>query len=132
MTDLLGGQIDLTVDTITVVEPQVRSGNVRALGVTSGSKWWSLPDIVPIAETVPGYDVRTWLGLAAPKGTPAAVVQRLNAALRSGLADPQVDERLRKIGMDVRASSPEEMRAMVASQIARWKKVVADAKIPQQ
>jgi tripartite-type tricarboxylate transporter receptor subunit TctC len=132
MTDLLGGQIDLTVDTITVVEPQVRSGNVRALGVTSGSKWWSLPDIVPIAETVPGYDVRTWLGLAAPKGTPAAVVQRLNAALRSGLADPQVDERLRKIGMDVRASSPEEMRAMVTSQIARWKKVVADAKIPQQ
>jgi tripartite-type tricarboxylate transporter receptor subunit TctC len=132
MTDLLGGQIDLTVDTITVVEPQVRSGNVRALGVTSGSKWWSLPDIVPIAETVPGYDVRTWLGLAAPKGTPAAVVQRLNAALRSGLTDPQVDERLRKIGMDVRASSPEEMRAMVASQIARWKKVVADAKIPQQ
>jgi tripartite-type tricarboxylate transporter receptor subunit TctC len=132
MTDLLGGQIDLTVDTITVVEPQVRSGNVRALGVTSGSKWWSLPDIVPIAETVPGYDVRTWLGLAAPKGTPAAVVQRLNAALRSGLADPQVDERLRKIGMDVRASSPEEMRAMVASQIARWRKVVADAKIPQQ
>src|SRR3981081_3008204 len=55
-TDLRGGQIDLTVDTITVVEPQVRSGNVRALGVTSGSKWWSLPDIVPIAETVPGYD----------------------------------------------------------------------------
>jgi tripartite-type tricarboxylate transporter receptor subunit TctC len=60
------------------------------------------------------------------------VVARLNAALRSGLADPQVDERLRKIGMDVQGSSPEEMRAMVASQITRWKKVVADAKIPQQ
>ena len=99
MTDLLGGQIDLSVDTITVIEPQVRSGNVRALGVTSAAKWWSLPDIVPVAETVPGYDVQTWLGLAAPKGTPAPVVQRLNAAMRSGLADAQVEARLRKIGM---------------------------------
>ena len=132
MTDLLGGTIDLSVDTITVIEPQLRAGNVRALGVTSGTAWWSLPDVTPIAATVPDYDVRTWLGLAGPKGTPAPVVARLNAALRSGLADPQVDERLRKVGMDVRASSPEEMRAMVASQIARWKKVVADAKIPQQ
>src|SRR5437660_1584886 len=98
-----------------IVEPQLRSGNVRALGVTSATRWWSLPDIVPIAETVPGYDVRTWLGLAAPKGTPASVVARLNAALRSGLADPQVAERLPKIGMDVHASSPEEMRELVAS-----------------
>jgi tripartite-type tricarboxylate transporter receptor subunit TctC len=132
MTDLLGGTIDLSVDTITVIEPQVRSGNVHALGVTSGTKWWSLPDITPIADTVAGYDVRTWLGMAAPKATPAPVVARLNAALRSGLADPPVEERLRKVGMDVRASSPEEMRAMVAAQIARWKQVVADAKIPQQ
>jgi tripartite-type tricarboxylate transporter receptor subunit TctC len=132
MTDLLGGTIDLSVDTITVIEPQLRAGNVRALGVTSDSTWWSLPDVTPITATIPGYDVRTWLGLAAPKGTSAPVVQRLNAALRSGLADPHVDARLRKIGMDVQASSPEEMRAMVASQIARWRKVVADAKIPQQ
>ncbi len=132
MTDLLGGQIDLSVDTITVIEPQARSGNVRALGVTSAGKWWSLPDLAPVAETVPGYDVETWLGLAAPKGTPAPVVARLNAALRAGLADPPIEERLRKIGMDVRASSPKEMRVMVGSQIAKWKKVVADAKIPQQ
>jgi tripartite-type tricarboxylate transporter receptor subunit TctC len=132
MTDLLGGTIDLSVDTITVIEPQVRSGNVRALGVTSGTKWWSLPDITPIADTVAGYDVRTWLGMAAPKAAPAPVVARLNAAQRSGLADPQVEERLRKVGMDVRATSPEEMRAMVAAQIARWKQVVADARIPQQ
>jgi tripartite-type tricarboxylate transporter receptor subunit TctC len=132
MTDLLGGTIDLSVDTITVIEPQVRAGNVRALGVTSGTKWWSLPDTTPIADTVAGYDVRTWLGLAAPKATPAPVVARLNAALRAGLAEAQVEERLRKVGMDVRASSPDEMRAMVAEQIAKWKQVVADAKIPQQ
>ncbi|MGE0036428.1 MAG: tripartite tricarboxylate transporter substrate-binding protein [Xanthobacteraceae bacterium] len=132
MTDLLGGQIDVSFDTITVIEPQVRAGTVQALGVTSGTKWWSLPDITPVAATVPGYDVRTWLGMAAPKGTPAAVVARLNAAMREGLTDKAVDARLRRVGMDVRPSSPEEMRTMVASQIANWKKVVADAKIPQQ
>jgi tripartite-type tricarboxylate transporter receptor subunit TctC len=132
MTDLLGGQISMIVDTITVIEPQVRVGAVRALGVSSGSKWWSLPDVTPIAETVPGYDVLTWLGVAGPKGMPMATVGRLNSALRAGLADPKVDERLRKIGFDVRASSPDEMRDLVVAQIAKWKKVVADAGIPQQ
>ncbi len=132
MTDLLGGQIDMIVDTITVIEPQVRAGAARALGVSSGGKWWSLPDIAPIAETVPGYDVLTWLGVAGPKGMPAAAVGRLNSALRAGLADPKIDERLRKIGFDVKGSSPEEMRDLVVAQIAKWKKVVADAGIPQQ
>lgn len=132
MTDLLGGQIAVIVDSITVIEPQVRAGTVRALGVTSAAKWWSLPDITPIAATVPGYDVQTWVGLAAPKGTPQPVVQRLNAEMRAVLADAPVQERLKKIGLDVRASSPEEMRGMIVGQIAKWKKVVADAKIPQQ
>jgi tripartite-type tricarboxylate transporter receptor subunit TctC len=131
MQDLLGGQIAVSVDTITVIEPQLRAGTVHALGVTSAAKWWSLPDVTPVAATVPGFDVQTWLGLAAPKGTPQPVVQRLNAGMRA-LADAQVQERLRKIGMDVRASSPEEMRTMIAGQIAKWKKVVADAQIPQQ
>ena len=132
MTDLLGGQIAVIVDSITVIEPQVRAGTVRALGVTSAAKWWSLPDITPIAATVPGYDVQTWVGVAAPKGTPQPVVQRLNTEMRAVFADAPVQERLKKIGLDVRASSPEEMRTMILGQIAKWKKVVADAKIPQQ
>lgn len=132
MTDLLGGQIDMIVDTITVIEPQVRVGSVRALGVSSGSKWWSLPDIAPIAEAVSGYDVRTWLGIAGPKGMPTEVLKRLNTAIREGLADPKIEERLQKIGFDVKASSPEEMRSLVVEQIAKWKKVVADARIPQR
>jgi tripartite-type tricarboxylate transporter receptor subunit TctC len=80
---------------------------------------------------VPGYDVQTWLGLAAPKDTPPAIVERLNADTRAGLGDADTTERLRKIGLDVRSSTPEEMRAMVREQIAKWK-VVADAGIPQQ
>jgi tripartite-type tricarboxylate transporter receptor subunit TctC len=133
MTDLLGGQIDVSFDTITVIEPQFRAGKVQVLGVTSGEKWWSLPDVTPIAATVAGYDVRTWLGMAAPKGTPQPVVQRLNAELRNVLGQQPVKDRLQKIGgMDVRASSPDEMRAYVAGEIAKWKKVVASAGIPQQ
>ena len=132
MTDLLGGSIDLNVDTITVIEPQVRAGKVTALGVTSAKKWWSLPDITPISATVPGYDVQTWLGLAAPKGTPPDIVAKLNAATRAGLADKETVERLNKIGLDVHPSTPDEMKTMVAEQIAKWKKVVADSHIPQQ
>jgi tripartite-type tricarboxylate transporter receptor subunit TctC len=132
MTDLLGGQIDLNVYTITVIEPQLRAGKVTVLGVTSGKEWWSLPGIPPIAATVPGYDVQTWLGLAAPNGTPPTIVEKLNAGVRAGLTEAETVERLRKIGLDVRTSTPDEMRSMVRGQIAKWKKVVADAGIPQQ
>jgi tripartite-type tricarboxylate transporter receptor subunit TctC len=132
MTDLLGGNIDLNIDTITVIEPQLRSGKVTVLGVTSGKTWWSLPDITPVSATVPGYDVQTWVGLAAPKGTPPDVVKKINDATRAGLADKETVERLNKIGVDVRTSTPDEMKAMVSEQIAKWKKVVADARISQQ
>jgi tripartite-type tricarboxylate transporter receptor subunit TctC len=132
MTDLLGGSIDLNVDTITVIEPQLRANKVTALGVTSAKKWWSLPDIGPIAAAVPGYDVQTWLGLAAPKGTPAEIVAKLNADARGALADTDTKEKLNKIGLDVHSSTPDEMRTMVAEQIAKWRKVVAEAQIPQQ
>ncbi len=132
MTDLLGGTIDLNVDTITVIEPQLRSGKVTVLGVTSGDKWWSLPDITPVSATVPGYDVKTWVALAAPKGTPADIVKKINEATRAGLADKETTERLNKIGVDVHTSTPDEMKTMVSEQIVKWKKVIADAHIPQQ
>jgi tripartite-type tricarboxylate transporter receptor subunit TctC len=132
MTDLLGGRLDLSVDSMTIVGPQLAAGKVRALGVTSPQPWWSHPDIPPVAKTVTGYDVRTWLGVAAPKGLPQPIVQKLNTELRAILAEPATQERLKKLGMDVHASSPEEMRTLVAGQIATWKKVIAEANIPQQ
>ncbi len=132
MTDLLGGNIDLNIDTITVIEPQLRAGKVTVLGVTSGDKWWSLPDITPVSATVPGYDVKTWVALAAPKGTPADIVKKINDATRAGLADKETIERLNKIGVDVHTSTPDEMKTMVSEQIVKWKKVIADAHIPQQ
>lgn len=132
ITDLLGGRLDMSIDSITVIGPQLASGKLRALAVTSPQPWWSLPQIAPVARTVPGYDVRTWLGVAAPKHLPQPILTKLNAELRGALAEPATQQRLQKIGMDVRASSPEEMRSLVAGQIAQWKKVIADAHIPLQ
>jgi tripartite-type tricarboxylate transporter receptor subunit TctC len=132
MTDLLGGSIDVNVDTITVIEPQMRAGKVTALGITSAKPWWSLPELTPISATVPGYDVQTWIALGAPKGTPDAIVQKLNATARASFADSETKEKLNKVGLDVRPSTPEETKALVAEQVVKWKKVVADAHIPQQ
>jgi tripartite-type tricarboxylate transporter receptor subunit TctC len=132
MTDLLGGQIDVNVDTITVIEPQVRAGKVTALGVTSAKPWWSLPGITPVSATVPGYDVRTWTGLAAPRGLPADIVKKLNDAMRASLADSETKEKLNKIGVDIQPGTPDGMKELVTEQVAKWKKVVADAQIPQQ
>jgi tripartite-type tricarboxylate transporter receptor subunit TctC len=132
LADVLAGRVDVLVDTITIAEPQLAAGTIRALGVTSPKRWWSLPDISPVADTVPGYDVQTWIGLATTKGTGQPLVQRLNSEIRSVVEIPSVRERLGKIGMDVRASSPEDMRSLVSREIAKWKKVVDEAKIPQQ
>jgi tripartite-type tricarboxylate transporter receptor subunit TctC len=132
VTDLIGGQIDVSFDSMTVIEPHYRSKVLRVLGVTSKTPWPSMPEILPIAQTVPGYDVQSWMGLVAPRGAAPSVVQQLNSAVRSILADLPAADRLRALGMNPGASSPEEMKAMVALQIANWKAVVANAKIPQR
>jgi len=132
MNDLLGGQIDVLIDTITVAGPQISSGKVRGIGVTSPSSWWSHPDIPPIASIVPGYDVRTWLGLATTKGVSLELVKRLNSEIVAALQLEATRAGLQRIGMDVHSSSPDEMRNLVADEIAKWEKVVMEARIPQQ
>lgn len=131
INDLLGGQIDILVDSLTIAAPQLAAGTIRGLGVTSASPWFSIPAVPAIASTVPGYDVRSWLGLAAPRNVPSAIVDRLNRELRAVLETPAIKERLAAMGNEVRGSSPDEMRNLVASEIERWKGVINDAKIPQ-
>jgi len=131
INDLLGGQIDVVIDTLTVTAPQLAAGSIRGLAVTSATPWFSQPDLPPVAATVPSYEVTSWLGLATTKGVPEPIVARLNREVRAVLDTPQVRERLRAMGNEVRGSSPEDMRDMVASEITRWKGVIATAKIPQ-
>ncbi|MGZ5896592.1 MAG: Bug family tripartite tricarboxylate transporter substrate binding protein [Xanthobacteraceae bacterium] len=132
ITDLLGGQVYILVDTQTVTLPHIASGAIRGLGVTSPEEWPSLKGIPPVGKTVAGYDVRSWMGVAAPKGLPAAITDRLNSEIRYVTARAPVKDKFEQLGNDVRASSPQEMHDWVKNEVAKWRKVVADAKIPQQ
>ena len=131
VTSLLGGDVPVIVGTTVLLAGQIESGAIRGLAVTSPTRTPLLPN-VPSAEEagLKGYDVRTWAGLLLPKGTPADIVQKLNAETASMLADPAVKKALETAtGGDVRGSSPEEMRSLIRSEIAKWSKVIDEAKI---
>ena len=132
INDLLGGQIDLLSDSLTITAPQLKAGTIRGLGVTSREPWPSIPDVPPIANTVPGYEVRSWLGIATAKNVPRPIVDRLNQDVRAVLEMPDIRGKLEAMGNEVRGSSPDEMRGMIASEITRWKQLIKDADIPQQ
>ncbi|WP_065750065.1 tripartite tricarboxylate transporter substrate binding protein [Bradyrhizobium paxllaeri] len=132
-TALLGGDVPVIIGTPVLLAPQIQSGAVRGLAVTSSTRIPLLPN-VPLAEEagVKGYDVRTWAGLLVPKGTPPVLIARLNAATLEVLSDPNVRKQLETaVGGEVRGSSPEEMKALVAAEIAKWSDVVERAKIPR-
>jgi tripartite-type tricarboxylate transporter receptor subunit TctC len=132
VTDLLGGRIDVMIDTLTVTRPQLAAGTIRGLAVTSPAAWPSLPGIPAAADTVNGYDVRSWMGVATTKGVPEPIVKTLNADILYALQQPQVRDKLEGIGNEVRGSTPEEMRTWVAGEIAKWRKVIDDAKVERQ
>ncbi len=133
LQDVLGGRVDVMFDSITVTKAQMESGKLRALGVTSLKPYRLLPGISPVADTIPGYEVTSWTGLAAPKGTNPEVIKRLHAALLKVLSDPEVIAKLENTGGLVTPSTSSlQMKQYVASQIAKWKKVVALANIPKQ
>ena len=133
LTGLLGGETTFVVAPPTAVLPLVKGGKLRAIAVTRNVRWQGLPDVPTVEEGgVPGFDVASWAGLAAPAGTPRPIVMRLNAEMQKALQAAEVRGRLESFGGEVRGSTPEEMRARVASEVARWSKVVREAKIEQQ
>lgn len=133
VTSLLGGDMPLMVGSPTVALPQVKAGKARVLAVSSNTRFSALPDAPTADEAgVPGFDVRSWTGLAAPKGTPKAIIDRLHAEVVKALQSAEVRTRIEGLGAEVRSSTPQELRDRVAAESARWKKVVADSNIPQQ
>jgi len=108
--------------------PHIKSGALRALGVTSRERAQALPELLPIAEQgYPGYDLSAWVGLAAPKGTPAAVIERYNGVVRTILAKPDVVTRLTGLGMDIKTDSPSEFAAYIQEELAKWPPIVKAA-----
>jgi len=124
LTEVLAGRVDVMVETMTVVLPHIKSGKLRGLAVTSPEPKDYLPDVPPASKTVPGLVFQSWLGIAAPAGTPAPVVQRLNSDLRKVLAEPEVQKRLAALGGGAAPVTPDQMREQVQTEIERWRKLV--------
>jgi tripartite-type tricarboxylate transporter receptor subunit TctC len=129
---VIAGDVDVLTDTLTVATPHIKSGRLRALGVTSAAEWPSLPGVPPVSSVLPGFEVRSWLGLAAPAGTAPDIVQRLTEEIHKALQDPGLKQALANAGSEATPCTPEQMRHMVGNEINRWRGVIEQAKIPLQ
>jgi len=130
VTGLLGGEVNFVIAPATTVLSHIKAGRFIALGVSGNTRWAGLPEVPTVVEGgVAGFDVRSWTGMAAPAGTPRAIVNRLNAELLRALQVPDVRGKLEAIGGEVRGATPEEMRNHVASEVARWSRVIREANI---
>jgi len=132
MKDLVGGQIDLSFESLAVALPHIQSGRLRALAVTGEARSPLLPDVPTVADTLPGYHFSAWLGLVAPAGTPAAAIATLNRAVRNALADPAVIAALQAQAAQPAWSTPEAFGELIASDIARLRDLIKTAGIPPQ
>jgi tripartite-type tricarboxylate transporter receptor subunit TctC len=122
--DLMTEKVHVLFDNLPGSIEFVRSGQLRALGVTVAQRWPALPDIPTIAETLPGYEASIWYGISAPKGTPADIVAILNKSVAAGLADPKVKGKLAELGGIPMPMSPAEFGKLVADETEKWAKVV--------
>lgn len=125
ITDLIGGQLDFLFDVVPTAQPHVKSGKFKALAVTTLRRSPVLPDVPTLDELgYKGFDVSSWFALFAPKGTPAAVIDQINAAANATLLSEKTRERLSAIGAEVEGGTPGKLGEFVQSETARWKHVI--------
>jgi tripartite-type tricarboxylate transporter receptor subunit TctC len=124
LTDVVSGRIDLMVDAATSGFPRVQSGQLRLLAISSPGRYPLMPDAPTIAETLPGIEFMSWLGLAMAPATPPPIVERINQEIRDALKLPDVQQRLSEGGNVASPSSPGGMRQKIESEIARWTRVI--------
>jgi tripartite-type tricarboxylate transporter receptor subunit TctC len=127
---VLSGETGVMYETLTAALPHIKSGKLRALGVTTARRSSQLPDVPAIGEVLPGYDVNLWFGVSVPAGTPKEIVERVSADIARVGKMPEVKEKFATLGLEVAASTPEQTTAMIKSEIETWARVVRDAKIP--
>ncbi len=132
MPDLLGGHVQLAFVSAAPVLGYIRGGKLRALAVTSAKRMDVLPDVPAVDETVPGYEGSGWLGVGAPKGTPAPVIDKLNQAINAVVADPQMKARFSALGVEEEPMSPAQFGKLVADAGVKWAKVIKFAGIKGQ
>ena len=133
MNDLLGGQVDLLCDQTTQTVPFIKDGRIKVYGVTTHNRLASLPDVPTLDEQgLKGFEVKVWHGMYAPKGTPREVIDKLNAALKTAMADPMVTRRLAELSSDIPSAdkmTPEGLRSHLQAEIAKWGPVIKKAGI---
>jgi tripartite-type tricarboxylate transporter receptor subunit TctC len=124
MTDLVGGKVDFAFSTAPTAMPQIEAGKLRALAVPTLRRTALLPEVPTVAETLPGYEVANWYALLGPKGLPAPIVERLNAAMRATLQDADVLAHLARHGVEPTPSTSEELARFIRDETAKWAPIV--------
>jgi tripartite-type tricarboxylate transporter receptor subunit TctC len=129
VTDLIAGNVQLLVTGLLQLLPHHRTGRLRILGIGHTQRLKSLPDIPCIGETVPGYYNTGWWGIVGPRGTPAPIVEQLNAIMNKALATPEMLQRFEKAGLEIATSTPHGFHELIKSDLQMWSKLIKDAKI---
>ena len=133
VTALLAAEVNFIITPATAVLPHVQSGRFKLLATTGAARWKGMPEVPTVAESgVSGFEVSSWIGLATTAGAPRPAVKRLHAEMERTLKTPEVSSRLEQIGGEVRASTPEDMRERIATELQRWSRVMRDAGIKPQ
>lgn len=125
LTDLIAGQVQVFFDNLPSSAPHIKSGNIRALAVTSATREPSLPDTPTVGDTIAGYEATAWFGVGMPKGSPRDAIERVNAEVNRALADPKMRARLAELGGRPIPGTPEDFGKVIAGETEKWAKVVA-------
>ena len=129
MTDVLSGQAPILMGSLLPVTPHIHAGKLRGLAVTSAKRWYSLPDIPTLADTVPGYVIDLWFGTMVPLGTPPAIINQLNAAINKALESPEMKKNLEQQGMIPTGGTPAKFAERINTDYNNWIKVIKSANI---
>jgi tripartite-type tricarboxylate transporter receptor subunit TctC len=124
LTDLMGGQVQVIFDNLPSSVEYIRAGKLRALGVTTATRSEALPGVPSVGETVAGYEASAWFGMGAPKGTPPEILDKLNATVNAGLADPKLKARLADLGGTPLLGTAADFGKLIAEETEKWAKVV--------
>jgi tripartite-type tricarboxylate transporter receptor subunit TctC len=130
MTDLIGGHIDVAMDSMAAYVPNVKDGRLRALAIAGAKRWSALPDVATVSESgLPGFEASVWYALLAPNGTPPDIVAKLNAAANEFLASDRAKETFGNLGIEMAGGSPDDLRTFIGAEIAKWGPIVRAANI---
>jgi len=129
VNDLLAGRVQVQFAVSTVGLPLIRAGRLKALAVSTASRFAAMPEVPTVAESYPGFEMIGWYGVQVPAGTPKPIITKLHSEIVKALKMPDVQERIRALGMESVGSSPDEFAAIIKKEIQKWAKVIKDSNI---